>query len=114
WRWKGRGARDVLKNSPWLILIFAFSIYVVIHALHLAGLTSFLVAQLEPLLTKGHLEAIMVTGFVVMVMANLFNNIPAVMVGTLTLTEMNLGMDTLQLAYLANIVGSDLGALILP
>lgn len=114
WRWKGRGARDVLKNSPWPILIFAFSIYVVIHALHLAGLTSFLVAQLEPLLTKGHLEAIMVTGFVVMVMANLFNNIPAVMVGTLTLTEMNLGMDTLQLAYLANIVGSDLGALILP
>lgn len=114
WKWMGIGVKDVVKNSPWHILVFAFSIYVVIHGLHLVGLTTLLVDYLKPFIVQGHMEAIFVTGTVVTVIANLFNNIPAVMIGTITLTEMELGTGTLQVAYLANIIGSDLGALISP
>ena len=36
------------------------------------------------------------------------------MIGTFTLTGMGLDMPTLQIAYLANIIGADIGSLITP
>ena len=36
------------------------------------------------------------------------------MIGTLTLTQMNLDPLTLKIAYLANVIGSDIGSLLLP
>ena len=36
------------------------------------------------------------------------------MVGTLTLTNMNLDLLSLKVAYLANVIGSDMGSLLLP
>jgi arsenical pump membrane protein len=47
-------------------------------------------------------------------MSSLFNNHPALMIGTLTLTNMHLDPVTLKVAYLANVVGSDIGSLLLP
>lgn len=47
-------------------------------------------------------------------MSNLFNNLPSVMIGTLTLTEMNLDPSILHAGYFASIIGADIGALILP
>jgi arsenical pump membrane protein len=48
------------------------------------------------------------------VISNLFNNLPAVMIGTLSITEMGLDPHILQIAYLANVLGSDIGALLTP
>ena len=53
-------------------------------------------------------------GGLVSVLSNLFNNHPALMVGTITLTEMGLDPITLKTIYLANIIGSDIGSLLLP
>lgn len=39
---------------------------------------------------------------------------PALMVGTLTLTEMGLDPLTLKISYLASVIGSDVGSLLLP
>lgn len=114
WKWMRIGWQDVIKKCPWHILIFAFSIYVVIHALHLIGLTTLLVNLVQPFIAESHIHAIMITGGFATLIANLFNNIPAVMIGTITLTEMGLDFELMQLAYLANIIGSDLGALISP
>lgn len=114
WKWMRIGWQDVIKKCPWHILIFAFSIYVVIHALHLIGLTTMLVNLLQLFIAQSHIHAIMITGGLATLIANLFNNIPAVMIGTITLTEMGLDFEVMQLAYLANIIGSDLGALISP
>ena len=47
-------------------------------------------------------------------MSNLINNLPSVMIGTMALTDMGLDGRTLQIAYLANIIGSDVGALLTP
>jgi arsenical pump membrane protein len=116
WRWYHLRTNpvDILKKTPWHILIFAFSMYVIIYGLHNAGLTAMLVKLCEPIVNEGLLYASFVMGGLVSVLSNFFNNHPALMVGTITLTEMGLDPVTLKTIYLANIIGSDMGSLLLP
>jgi arsenical pump membrane protein len=105
---------DILKKTPWHILLFAFSMYVIIYGLHNVGLTAMLVKVFEPIVNQGLFYASLTMGGLVSILANVFNNHPSLMVGTLTLTEMQLDPITLKTIYLANIIGSDMGSLILP
>jgi len=114
WYRQGIGAYDIVKKTPWYILVFAFSMYVIIYGLHNVGFTSLLVCQLREAVASHHLNAIFIIGILLTVMSNLFNNLPSVMIGTLSLTKMDLEPHTLQVAYLANIIGSDIGSLLLP
>ncbi|MNR40408.1 Arsenical pump membrane protein [compost metagenome] len=66
------------------------------------------------MMSSNDLSAVVVSGGLLTIMSNLLNNLPAALVGTLSLTQMNLEPQTRQLAYLANILGSDVGALITP
>lgn len=116
WRWYHLGTNplDILKKTPWHILIFAFSMYVIIYGLHNAGLTEMLVSFCEPIVNQGLMQASFMMGGLVSILSNLFNNHPALMVGTITLTEMGLDPVTLKTIYLANVIGSDIGSLLLP
>ncbi|MFB7139720.1 arsenic transporter [Gottfriedia sp. NPDC056225] len=116
WRWYHLRTNpvDILKKTPWQILLFAFSMYVIIFGLHNAGLTDFLVKELEPVVNQGLFNATLVMGGLVSLLSNLFNNHPALMIGTISLTEMGLNPVTLKAIYLANIIGSDIGSLLLP
>ncbi|PFH81551.1 arsenic transporter [Bacillus sp. AFS088145] len=116
WRWYHLRTNpvDILKKTPWQILLFAFSMYVIIYGLHNAGLTDFIVKEIEPIVNQGLFNATLAMGGLVSVLSNLFNNHPALMIGTISLTEMGLDPVTLKAIYLANIVGSDIGSLLLP
>ena len=116
WRWYYLRTNpvDILKKTPWHILIFAFSMYVIIYGLHNAGLTAALVSWLEPVVSQHLLYASFAMGGLVSLLSNVFNNHPALMIGTITLTEMGLDPVTLKTIYLANIIGSDIGSLLLP
>ncbi|WP_342515098.1 arsenic transporter [Sporosarcina sp. FSL K6-1522] len=116
WRWYHLRTNpvDILKKTPWHILIFAFSMYVIIFGLHNVGLTALLVKLCEPIVNQGLFQASFIMGGLVSVLSNLFNNHPALMIGTITLTEMGLDPITLKTIYLANIIGSDMGSLLLP
>lgn len=114
WHRKGVGPYDIVKKTPWHIILFAFSIYVVVYALHNIGLTAQLVELLKGTISTNYLNACLISGSLLTVMSNLFNNLPSVMIGTFTLTEMGLDLSTLRIAYLASIIGSDIGALITP
>lgn len=105
---------DILKKTPWHILLFAFSMYVIIYGLHNVGLTALLVEWCEPIVQQGLFQASFIMGGLVSILSNLFNNHPALMIGTITLTEMDLDPITLKTIYLANIIGSDMGSLLLP
>lgn len=105
---------DILKKTPWHILLFAFSMYVIIYGLHNVGLTALLVEWCEPIVQQGLFQASFIMGGLVSILSNLFNNHPALMIGTITLTEMGLDPITLKTIYLANIIGSDMGSLLLP
>ncbi|WP_188455409.1 arsenic transporter [Virgibacillus oceani] len=114
WYQLGINPLDILKKTPWHILVFAFSMYVIIYGLHNAGLTAMLVRFCEPIVSQGLLQASFIMGGLVSILSNLFNNHPALMIGTITLTDMGLDPITLKTIYLANIIGSDIGSLLLP
>jgi len=116
WRWKHLNIppTDMLKKTPWYIIVFAFSMYVLIFGLNRIGLTDWLIQFMEPLVSGNLLMASTSMGTLISILSNIFNNHPALMIGTLTLTNMDLDMYTLKVAYLANVIGSDMGALLLP
>ncbi|MFJ7977441.1 arsenic transporter [Peribacillus sp. JNUCC 23] len=116
WRWYHLRTNpiDILKKTPWHILIFAFSMYVLIYGLHNSGLTALLLYVCEPIVKEGLFHASFIMGGLVSILSNLFNNHPALLIGTITLTEMNLDPITLKTIYLASIIGSDIGSLLLP
>ncbi|MCF6093580.1 arsenic transporter [Microaerobacter geothermalis] len=114
WYRTGESILDILKKTPWHILLFAFSMYVIIYALNNVGLTSLIVDYLGEKVSSGNFNAIFIMGLMLTVLSNLANNLPSIMIGTLSLTEMGLDIPTLQVAYLANVIGADIGSLILP
>ncbi|PHA01307.1 arsenic transporter [Bacillus pseudomycoides] len=116
WRWyKLRiPPHDMIKKTPWYVLIFAFSMYVIVYGLNNIGLTKLLIASFQPLITDSLFHATFVMGGLTSILSNLFNNHPALMIGTIELTEMGLDPITLKTIYLANIIGSDMGSLLLP
>lgn len=116
WRWYYLriSPADMLRKTPWHVLVFAFGMYVIIFGIHNIGFTKKLVVLFEPIVSGNLLDASLVIGSIQSAMSTLFNNHPALMIGTLTLTEMHLDPLTLKIAYLANVIGSDIGSLLLP
>ncbi|GAB7386674.1 arsenic transporter [Bacillaceae bacterium] len=114
WHRTGEKGYDVVKKTPWHILIFAFSMYVVIYGLHNVGLTSVIVEHLGDKVSSSPFHAIFIMGLLLTFLSNLCNNLPSIMIGTLSLTSMQLDLPVLQAAYLTNVIGADIGALLLP
>ncbi|MGJ7921604.1 arsenic transporter [Neobacillus sp. LXY-4] len=116
WRWYVLKINpiDMFKKTPWHILVFAFNMYVIIFGLNNIGLTDVLTDFLEPIVSTSLLHASLIMGTLTAVLSNLFNNHPALMIGTLALTDMGLDPLTVKTIYLANIIGSDIGSLLLP
>ena len=114
WYRKGVEPYDIVKKTPWHFILFAFSSYVVVYALNNSGLIGVLVKLLRGPISANHLSACLISGGLLTVMSNLFNNIPSVMIATFILTGMGLDIPTLRIAYLANILGADIGSLITP
>ncbi len=108
------GILDVIKKAPWHILIFAFGMYVIVYALNNTGFTNFFIELLDGTMKESLVHASLVTGFLISILSNLMNNLPSVMLGTLIITDMGLDIQTLQVAYIAIIIGSDIGALLSP
>lgn len=88
--------------------------YVIIYGLNNIGLTEWLIRMLQPLVSGSLLYASVLMGGLLSVLSNIFNNHPALMVGTITLTNMGLDPLTLKISYLASVIGSDIGSLLLP
>ncbi|HJV17885.1 MAG TPA: arsenic transporter [Bacillales bacterium] len=116
WRWYYLkiSPKDMFKKTPWHIFGFAFTMYIIIYGLNNIGLTDLLVRYFEPMIDGSLLKASLFMGGLLTVLSNLFNNHPALMIGTLTLTNMGLDPITVKTVYLANIIGSDIGSLLLP
>jgi arsenical pump membrane protein len=116
WRWLylKMSPVDMVKKTPWHILVFAFGMYVIIYGLNNIGLTHMLVSAFKPLVSGDLLNGSLLMGALVTLLSTLVNNHPALMIGTLTLTGMELDPLTLKATYLASVIGSDLGALLLP
>ncbi|WP_029422980.1 arsenic transporter [Alicyclobacillus macrosporangiidus] len=116
WRWIYAKITpvDMIKKTPWYILVFAFSMYVVIYGLYKIGLADWIVLHLHPIVTGSLFHSAFIMGILVSLMSDLFNNHPALMIGTLTLTKMHLTPLALKVSYLSTVIGSDMGSLLFP
>ena len=116
YRWirKGTGVTDVVKNAPWKIFLFAFNMYVLVYGLKNVGLNDFIVSSLKGIVAQDPLQATIIMGMLSTILSNLVNNLPAVMISTIAIVDMEMDPLTTQIAYLANVIGSDLGALLTP
>lgn len=114
WFKKKIGLSDVLKKSPWSIILFAFSMYIIIYGLHNSGMTALIVKQFGDIVALSPFHAIFTMGGLLTVLSNICNNLPSVMIGTLSIKEMGLDLHLQQISYLANVIGADIGSLILP
>ncbi|MCL6548517.1 MAG: arsenic transporter [Alicyclobacillus sp.] len=106
--------RRIVRTAPWYILVFAFGMYTLIYGLQKQGFTALLGRGLEVAAGHALLPLVLLTGLLLTVMSCLFNNLPSVMIGTVMLTDLHLPSVPLKLAYLANVLGSDIGSLLLP
>lgn len=86
----------------------------IVYGLYNAGLIEIIISQLGEYVADNRFNAIFIIGLLLSFMSNLFNNLPSVMIGTLSLTEMHLEPSILHAGYFASIIGADIGALILP
>ncbi|RDI41591.1 arsenic transporter [Falsibacillus pallidus] len=109
-----KGAFDIITKTPWHILLFAFNMYVLVYGLKNVGLNTFLTAHLQNYVHGSGLQASLIMGLLLTVFSNIFNNLPAVMIGTLAITDLGLAPHMTQITYLANVMGSDIGALLTP
>jgi arsenical pump membrane protein len=109
-----KGIKDVIRSTPWHILLFAFSMYILVFGLHNAGITSYFIRILEPIIQASVFHAIFIMGTLLSILSNIVNNLPSVMIGTLMLTDMDISVETMQLSYLANVIGADIGSLLTP
>jgi len=105
----------VLKEAPWQIVLFSLSMYLVVYGLKNAGLTLDLSRLLAELGAHGVVAASVGMGFLMAVLSSVMNNLPAVLVGTLSIHETaGLTAPVREALIYANIIGCDLGPKLTP
>ncbi len=114
WLQGGRGAVIpvglVLRGAPWQIVIFSLGMYLVVYGLRNAGLTGHLAEALAWLARRGPWVATIGTGFGAALLSSVMNNMPGVLVGSLSIRDAHeVPPLTRELMVYADVVGCDLG-----
>ncbi|MBM0748679.1 MULTISPECIES: arsenic transporter [Enterobacterales] len=104
----------VLKGAPWQIVIFSLGMYLVVYGLRNAGLTDHLSAILNRFAEHGVWGATLGTGFLTAALSSVMNNMPAVLVGALSIDGSTAQGVVREAMIYANIIGCDLGPKITP
>ncbi|CAJ1004315.1 MULTISPECIES: arsenic transporter [Brevibacillus] len=106
--------RRIVKEAPWVVVIFSIGMYVVVWGLHNARLTDWVRDWLDVLSVHGLFAATVGTGFTAAVLSSVMNNLPTVMFDALAVQgTATAGVVREALVY-ANVIGCDLGPKITP
>ncbi|TAL76525.1 MAG: arsenic transporter [Burkholderiaceae bacterium] len=108
------GTRNVVRGAPWHIVVFSVGMYLVVYGLRNAGLTQWLAEVLSHLAAGGLWVATLGTGIMAALLSSIMNNLPAVLVGALSIDASQASGITRDAMIYANIIGCDLGPKITP
>ena len=113
-RGRAISTRAVLQGAPWQVVVFSLGMYLVVYGLRNAGLTDHLSAVLERCAAHGVWGAALGTGLVAALLSSVMNNMPAVLVGALSIDATATSGAVREAMIYANVIGSDLGPKITP
>ncbi|SEM72056.1 ArsB/NhaD family transporter [Paenibacillus sp. OV219] len=99
-----------VRQTPWLIIVFALSMNLIVYSLYLHGAISWFPELLEPLVKHGEFVGIVSSGIVFSLLSAAVNNLPAVLVSSLSIEHMA-GPHYLPFASL---LGTSVGAKLTP
>ena len=104
----------VIKSAPWEIIVFSLGMYLVVFGLKNAGLTDYITNILSCLSAQGVWVSVFGTGILSATLSSMMNNMPAVLVGVLSIDASGAVGITEEAMVYANIIGNDLGPKITP
>ncbi len=108
------GTRRIVRGAPWHIVVFSIGMYLVVYGLRNAGLTQWLSGILSWLGGLGLWPAAFGAGAMAALLSSVMNNLPAVLVGALSIHGSHAGGVVQEAMIYANVIGSDLGPKITP
>ena len=106
--------RQILRTAPWHIVVFSMGMYLVVYGLRNAGLTQWVTVALDQLAAQGLWVATLGTGLLAAVLSAFMNNLPAVLIGALSVDASAAHGVVREAMVFANVVGSDLGPKMTP
>ncbi|MGO4545711.1 ArsB/NhaD family transporter [Paenibacillus sp. 2TAB23] len=102
--------KDTILRAPWLIILFALSMNLIVYSLHVHGATAWFPEVIERAAEKSELVGIFGSGLLFAMLAAAINNLPAVLISSLAIEQVN-GPDYLPFASL---LGTSIGAKLTP
>ncbi|MBB6729417.1 ArsB/NhaD family transporter [Cohnella zeiphila] len=109
--WRGSvDTREVVRRTPWLIVVFALSMYLVVYGLYLHGATDGFRHLLDSAVHGGEASAVFGSGLLFSLLASVLNNLPAVLISSLSIHQIQ-GPASLPFAAL---IGLSIGAKLTP
>lgn len=106
--------RKVVRGAPWQVVIFSLGMYLVVYGLKNAGLTDHLVVALDYAAHGGVWGAAFGTGMIAALLSSIMNNMPTVLVGSLSIDATHATGAIKDAMIYANVIGCDLGPKITP
>ena len=106
--------RKVMRSAPWHIVVFSLGMYLVVYGLRNQGLTAQIAVLLDYFATGGIWGAAFGTGFLTALLSSVMNNLPAVLVGALSIDATQATGVVREAMIYANVIGTDLGPKITP
>jgi len=106
-------ARRLAGRAPWLIVVFALAMNLIVYAMHLHGATDWFPRLLEPAARSGLAGAIFGSGLLFSLLAAVMNNLPAVLISSLSIAGMD-GGEVSRVLPFASLIGMSVGAKLTP
>jgi arsenical pump membrane protein len=102
--------RQTVRDAPWLIIVFALSMNLIVYSLHVHGAVAWLPGVLGPVASSSELTGILGSGLIFSLLAAAINNLPAVLISSLAIEQVN---GPAYLPY-ASLLGTTIGAKLTP
>jgi arsenical pump membrane protein len=107
---KSSDSARIVRRTPWLIVVFALAMNMIVYNLHLHGATEWFSDALTPVSESGLAGAIFGSGILFSLLAAVMNNLPAVLVSSLTIS----GLEDQSILPFASLIGMSVGAKLTP
>ncbi|MFX3633060.1 MAG: ArsB/NhaD family transporter [Candidatus Pristimantibacillus sp.] len=102
--------KQTVLRAPWLIIVFALSMNLIVYSLHIHGATAWFPDLIAQTTEHSSLIGILGSGVLFALLASVINNLPAVLISSLAIVQVN-GPDYLPYASL---LGTSVGAKLTP